>query len=126
STYAQAIVVTVIGVVFVGYTCLGGQHSILRTDLLQVVLIVGGLGALVIAWLRQSPGTTPPISSAQLQFPLSDGLGSAQLAIVLLTFGVPFLVGPDIYSRFFSGRNLVTARAAVIGEGVLLIPIVLL
>jgi SSS family solute:Na+ symporter len=45
--------------------------------------------------------------------------------LIVLTYGVPFLVGPDIYSRLFSGKGRATARRAVLMTAFFMIPMIL-
>ncbi|MBX3729588.1 MAG: sodium:solute symporter family protein [Candidatus Sumerlaeia bacterium] len=122
----QGVAIAIVGAVFVAYTCLGGQHAILRTDLLQAAMIVLALGALVLGALATYPDALREADPALLAFPFSSAMGPWQWVILLLTFGVPFLVGPDFYSRILSGRTVEAGRRAVLLAAVAMIPVVML
>lgn len=124
--WGSAPFVVAVTCVFVAYTCLGGQRSILRTDLIQAAFIIVALVALVFAALRQHPGALSLVDADLVKFPFSAKMPWTKWLVVMLTFGVPFLVGPDIYSRIYAGRDRKTARSAVLIVSALIIPIVLL
>lgn len=117
--YQQAALLS--GAVFIVYTLLGGQLSILKTDTLQSVLIVAGLVAMLFF--------TQSIPSAAAIEPLNFGnlfnarFGFVDLLILLITYSVTFVVGPDIYSRVFCTKNEQTAKRSVLLVATLLIPI---
>ncbi len=105
STVAGAAVTTVIG-----YTVLGGQPTVLRTDLAQ--LLVLGLGLVLPAgWLLWWGGLTAP-SGAPL--PPAVPLAPLEMGLLSLTVGLPYLVGPDLYSRLLTASNGAAARRAVV------------
>jgi len=109
------------GAVFILYTLIGGQVSILKTDTLQSFLIVSGLLTLVVVTLKtSSSGFTESLHISSL---FNSSFNLLDLIILLLTYSVTFVVGPDIYSRIFCARNEKTARKSVLTVAVILIPI---
>ena len=117
--YPQAAVLS--GIVFIVYTLLGGQMSILKTDTLQSVLILAGIIALLVF-------TLPAPESMQLEALTPSALFNESfdlidLLILLLTYSVTFVVGPDIYSRVFCARNEKTAARSVMIVAFILIPV---
>jgi solute:Na+ symporter, SSS family len=111
----------VCAVVYIFYTVLGGQKSILKTDFVQALVILGGLILLFILGISGShgeqiipPGTEPILNA---HFKLID------ILILLLTYSVTFVVGPDIYSRIFCAGNEKIARKSVIMVAILLLPV---
>lgn len=104
------------------YTLAGGQLSILLTDKLQFLLILGGLG-MVAALSFQTPITS---TDSVLAFPFNTEFSPLDLGILLLTYGSTFLVGPDMYSRLFCAKNEAVASKAVSLTVALLIPMALL
>lgn len=109
------------GAVFIIYTLFGGQVSILKTDTLQSVLIVAGLAALTF-YAARSPesATLPPLDTRAL---FNDSFSGIDLLILMLTYSVTFIVGPDIYSRVFCAKDEKTAALSVFIVAVILIPI---
>lgn len=118
-SYPNAALVS--AVVFIVYTLLGGQLSILKTDTLQAVLIVSGLAALCYFALQTGNASeTEPLRMSAL---FNDNFSGIDLVVLILTYSVTFVVGPDIYSRVFCAKNEKTASRSIITVAILLIPI---
>ena len=106
--------VIAIGLTLIFYTAAGGQFSILRTDVLQILLIFLGLVPVaVILYLR-----SPSLEGAPMFSPSFRGF---DLAVMLFSYSSTFLVGPDIYSRLFCAKDTGTARKAVAAAGLVLV-----
>lgn len=109
------------GTVFILYTLFGGQISILKTDALQSVLIIAGLAALTIFAARMPQvNSLPPLTSGTL---FNENFSAIDLLILVLTYSVTFIVGPDIYSRIFCAKDEKTATRAVVTVALILIPV---
>ncbi|MFW6290356.1 MAG: sodium:solute symporter family transporter, partial [Mariniphaga sp.] len=100
------------GVVFIFYTLFGGQVSILKTDTLQSILIISGLTALVI-FAAPTPATAllPELTADAL---FNDSFTGIDLLVLVLTYSVTFVVGPDIYSRVFCAKDEKTATRSIL------------
>jgi len=112
--------------IFVTYTVLGGQHAIIRTDVLQSVIIFIGIVAgsvLLVTRLGGWEGLQSSLPAGQFAFPLSPQFDGAALATLLLVVGLPYVVGPDMYSRIFCARDDRVARTATLWTALLLIPL---
>lgn len=109
------------GVIFIVYTLLGGQLSILKTDTLQAFLIIIGLAALFIFASQSS--TQNNIAPLKLNSLFNSSFGIIDLIILILTYSVTFVVGPDIYSRVFCAKNEKTASKSILFVALILIPI---
>lgn len=117
--------VVIFTAVFVAYTIMGGQHSVIRTDALQILIIfVGVFGGLAL--LLYSMGGFGELRNSlpaeQFAFPLSSQFGVKELVSYLLLIGLVYFVGPDMYSRVFCARDEKTARASVFWAALLIIP----
>jgi SSS family solute:Na+ symporter len=115
-------------VVFTAYTVLGGQYSVIRTDLFQAVIILAGIFTglgLLLPRLGGWGGLQASLPPESFSFPLSPGFGGGDLAAMLLVVGLTYVVGPDMYSRLFCARNDGTARAATFSTAVIIIPVAL-
>jgi SSS family solute:Na+ symporter len=116
----------VVAVVFTLYTLWGGQLSVIRTDSWQLFLFAGGLSIsllfLVISRIGE-PASWATIPPAHWQFPVSDAFGWYEVLVFYpLILGLPYLVGPDIYSRTLCARNHHVARKAALWAAGIVIP----
>ncbi|PIF02077.1 MAG: Na+/solute symporter [Draconibacterium sp.] len=109
------------GFIFIGYTLAGGQLSILKTDRIQAFLIISGLAALVFFSLKTSNAALFPPLTAKRLFNTSFTIGD--LLVLLLTYSVTFVVGPDIYSRIFCAKNELIAKRSILIVALILIPV---
>jgi SSS family solute:Na+ symporter len=112
-------------VIFVGYTLTGGQYAIIRTDILDIIIIFVGilLGLGVVLWHVGGIGalvsTLPP---DKLAFPLSSNFSGTDLAVYLLLIGLTYVVGPDLYARLFCASDSKTAKNSTLWAAILLVP----
>ncbi len=111
----------VAGAIFIVYTLLGGQLSILKTDALQAVLIVAGLIALLFFSIQNS--VVVKIESLRIDSLFNSSFSAIDLLILILTYSVTFVVGPDIYSRVFCAKDEKTASRSILLVALILIPI---
>ena len=103
-----------IGLTLTFYTAAGGQFSIIRTDVLQIMLIfLGLLPVAAILYLR-----SPSLEAAPM---FSPAFRWFDLLAILFSYSSTFLVGPDIYSRLFCAKDTGTAKKAVIVTAVTLV-----
>lgn len=109
------------GVIFMLYTLLGGQLSILKTDTLQSLLILTGLASLLIFSIQNNSGQM--IEPLRLNSIFNSTFTIIDLVILILTYSVTFVVGPDIYSRVFCAKNEKTAVRSVLLVASVLIPV---
>lgn len=115
--------VLISGVVFIVYTLIGGQISILKTDFIQSIIILAGVCCTFFI-LKESPDFDPvPLHNS---FPFNARFSTIDLLILVLTFSSTFVVGPDIYSRVFCARNERTAQLSVLITALILIPVAFL
>ncbi|MFC2035664.1 sodium:solute symporter [Chloroflexota bacterium] len=115
-------------VVFVGYTVLGGQHAIIRTDSLQSIIIFAGVFgglALVLSKVGGFGGLTSSLPPEHFAFPVSSQFGWYELVSMLLLVGLTYVVGPDMYSRLFCAKNGEVAKRSTLSTALLIIPLAL-
>ncbi len=111
--------VLISGLVFIAYTLIGGQISILKTDFIQSIIILAGVCCTFFI-LRADPAIAP--TNVTATFPFNEQFSAIDLLILILTFSSTFVVGPDIYSRVFCARNERTAQTSVLITALILIP----
>src|SRR5690606_32849386 len=95
--------------------------SILKTDSLQSVLIITGLLSLMIFATRTpEAANVPQLTTGGL---FNESFSVLDLVILILTYSVTFVVGPDIYSRVFCAKDEKTATLSVLLVAVILLPV---
>jgi len=112
--------------VFIIYTLLGGQVSIIRTDAVQsAIMIVGILFCAYFGYQRIGGVTAMKTHLPRdfLLFPVNSYFSWKDLMEWLVLIGSAYLVGPDIYSRLLSSRDGETARRSVLLTALMLIPL---
>jgi solute:Na+ symporter, SSS family len=108
--------------VFVLYTVHGGQSSVIRTDLVQLMIILAGM---VVLFSKALEAAGPGLISSQ-SFPTSPEMGGWDVLSMLLVVGSAYLVGPDMYSRLLSAHSPRDAKISAAISAVILIPMAFL
>jgi solute:Na+ symporter, SSS family len=111
------------GLIFIFYTLIGGQISVLKTDLYQSFIIIGGI--LVTTMLILQSNTIPISRMTKMNFPFNEGFRPFDLAVLFFTYSATYVVGPDIYSRIFCAESRSTTRRSILLTAVILIPLAL-
>jgi SSS family solute:Na+ symporter len=124
----QTIALALVAAVFVLYTYWGGQLSVVRTDAWQFALFVGGLLiCTLLVFLSvsgQGAGLRESLPAEHWRFPVSADFGWYELlAFYAVIVGLPYLAGPDIYSRVLCARDPSAARRSVLRSAALVVPI---
>lgn len=109
-----------IGLLFIFYTAVGGQVSVIKTDLVQSFIIILGVMAIAIYLLFWTP--PDQVHLTKLKFPFNEGFHPMDLLVLFLTYSTTFLVGPDIYTRLFCAKNEKVAKISVLLTALVLIP----
>lgn len=107
------------GIIFIVYTYIGGQVSIMKTDLFQAFFILTGV---VMTAIMIPAGKLPALPDFSIHFPFNEHFLPFDLFILILTFSSTFVVGPDIYSRVFCAKDSKTAFRSVLIVALILIP----
>ncbi|MGB5411441.1 MAG: sodium/proline symporter [Woeseiaceae bacterium] len=116
--------------IIIGYTFVGGYKAVSYTDVLQAVLMLGGLIVMPIAAIQAVGGWGEVISNVGAQDPLlvdmfgftTEGALGWAAVIGFVGIGLPLLGVPQLLVRFMSARDdgeLIKARR--ISVGVLLV-----
>jgi len=117
---------TVFTIVFVVYAILGGQFSIIRTDVFQAVILFVGIFAalaLVFSHVGGLDGLKASLPPGYFSFPTSPEFDWKMLLSFLILVGATYVVGPDMYSRLFCARGEKTAQRSAILSAFLFIPL---
>jgi SSS family solute:Na+ symporter len=115
---------TTTALVFIAYTLLGGQHSVIRTDSIQsLIIVVAILISLPLCLNKAGIGSMRGTLGAEyFSFPVSAHFSWKSLATYFFLVGSTYLVGPDMFSRLFCARNKKTAKGAAMTVALALIP----
>jgi SSS family solute:Na+ symporter len=120
-----SLLMVITGIVFIVYTFLGGQHSVVRTDTIQSLIIIVAILAIIPLCLGNVGGVSSirdALGSDHFSFPVNKYFSWKVLLEYLLLVGSTYLVGPDIYSRIFCARDEKIAERATLAVSVALIP----
>jgi len=112
--------------VVVIYTILGGQFSVIRTDLFQATILFVGIFAVLAVVFSRVGGFSELKASLPLDyfsFPLSPKFDGKMLLSLLILVGATYVVGPDMYSRLFCAKGEKTAQQSAILSAFLFIPL---
>jgi len=112
--------------VVVIYTILGGQFSVIRTDLFQAVIVFIGIFAALAAVLSRIGGfgeVRAALSPDYFSFPLSARFDAKMLFSHLILVGATYVVGPDMYSRLFCAKGERTAQQSAVWAAFFFIPL---
>lgn len=111
--------------VFITYTILGGQYSVVRTDTIQSMIIIIAIVALIPLCLCKVGGVgilREALGHEYFSFPVSSHFPWKTLFTYLFLVGSTYLVGPDIYSRIFCAKDKKIAKGATMTVALTLIP----
>jgi SSS family solute:Na+ symporter len=113
-------------IVFVAYTVIGGQLSVIRTDLYQAIIIYLGIFiglALFLPQVGGLDGLRLSLPQSYFSFPVSSQFGWKAFLSFLILVGATYVVGPDMYTRLFCARNEKTAQRATFLSASAFIPL---
>ncbi len=113
---------------FILYTVTGGQLSVIRTDLVQIIFIVAGIVGCALLGLRAVNGFAAlgnALGPDYNSFPLSSSFSITDLLLLLLVVGSTYLIGPDMLSRVFCSKGVRAARKGIILSIIVIIPLAL-
>jgi SSS family solute:Na+ symporter len=113
-------------IVFVIYYILGGQFSIIRTDVFQAAILFIGIFAalaLVFSQVGGLDGLKGSLPAAYFSFPTSPEFDWKMLLSFLILIGATYVVGPDMYTRLFCANGEKTAQQSAILSAFLFIPL---
>lgn len=105
------------------YACFGGQISVMRTDSIQLIILIAGLSLLAI--IIYFKGNAPLIQINDLAI-VNEKFGYSRWFYFLIIIGSQYIVGPDIFSRVFAAKSPQAARRGLILAGVILFCVSLL
>jgi SSS family solute:Na+ symporter len=112
--------------VFVIYTFLGGAYSVIRTDLVQLIIILVGILVtlgLVMHDVGGIGGLKASLPADYFSFPVNESFKWYDWVVMLILTGSVYVVGPDMYSRLFCARDEKIARSSTFTAAIVAIPV---
>ncbi|HPH02511.1 MAG TPA: GerAB/ArcD/ProY family transporter [Spirochaetota bacterium] len=106
-----AVVILITGLAVTLYTTIGGQRSVIRTDLVQLVILV--VGVLAVFLMLAFPGSEAD-SGLVLQPLLHAGFDLEKLVFMAVPLLGAYAAGPDMFSRINSARSVKAARRGLV------------
>jgi len=122
---SPSLLMVITSFVFITYTLLGGQHSVVRTDTIQSVIIIVAVVVSIPLCLEKVGGIVSMrevLGADHFSFPVSSRFPWTTLVTYLFLVGSTYLVGPDIYSRIFCARDSGIAKGATMTVALSLVP----
>ena len=113
------ILLVIITVAFVVYTLLGGQYAVVYTDIIQFVVMIVGICIIAapILFFNAFSGFDQ-LTTATLSFPVNSNIGFMAAGSIFFMMFMPHIVGPDIYSKLLSSKNVEVARKGAVFSGI--------
>jgi len=113
-------------VVLVTYAILGGQFSVIRTDVFQAGILFAGIFvalAIVFSHVGGVEGLRVSLPPNYFSFPVSPEFGWKALLSLLILVGATYVVGPDMYTRLFCAKGEKTAQLSTFLAASLFLPV---
>ncbi len=104
----------IVSLVVILYTMLGGQLSVVRTDRIQLLIILAGM-ILAFVYLYFVKGNTAAIPVELI----NESYRPVNWFTQLFVIGGVYFLGPDILSRNFISRNEKTAKRSALMAGLI-------
>ena len=124
--FAVPVAILLVGAVFLTYTVLGGLASVVRTDMIQAVLMGGGVlvGAIVVIWKTGFAVITGPPEHLSHFFG-GDVLSTGDLIGWALVWGLGIPTQSYYLHRFYASRNTEVARMQIAVASIIIMVLLL-
>ncbi|MGE4553872.1 MAG: sodium:solute symporter, partial [Desulfovibrionaceae bacterium] len=109
---SQTALLLACAVTVTGYAALGGQLSVLKTDVWQFVILAAALTA-TAAWLYAAQPVLPDPGRLVL---VNAAFPPSRLTYFLVIMGGSYVVCPMLFSRLFTARSPAAARRATLAS----------
>ena len=121
------IALPMVALVFTLYTFWGGQLSVIKTDFWQLFLFIAGLIVALLFMIgsqHAAPVFWENIPESHWRFPVSGAFGWYEVLVFYpLIVGLPYLVGPDMYSRVLCAKDTYVAQRSAFIAALIVIPL---
>lgn len=115
---SSTVIFAVTSVIVIAYTAIGGQMSVVKTDKVQLFIILIGV-AICMGYLYITKGENNATILQNVEF-LNDQYKASNLFTQFFVIGGVYFLGPDIMSRNFIAKDGKSAKSAAWIAGVVL------
>ncbi len=108
-----------VSVIVIAYTSLGGQMSVVKTDKVQLfIILLGMLLCVSYFYFAKGDGSAAALRGIEL---FNKNYTPMNLLVQFFVIGGVYFLGPDIISRNFISRDGATAKKAALVTGIALL-----
>ena len=115
---SSTVIFAITSVIVIAYTAIGGQMSVVKTDKVQLFIILIGV-AICMGYLYITKGENNATILQNVEL-LNDQYKASNLFTQFFVIGGVYFLGPDIMSRNFIAKDGKTAKSAAWIAGVVL------
>ncbi|MBR3538980.1 MAG: sodium:solute symporter family protein [Eubacterium sp.] len=121
---SSKVLMVIISAIVILYTALGGQFSVVKTDKIQLVVIVAGL-LITCGYLYFTKEGAAGDAMSAVEF-FNESYSAKNLLTQLFIIGGVYFLGPDILSRNFLSKDERTAKKSAWMAGIILAAVALI
>ena len=118
---SSKVLMVILSAVVILYTMLGGQKSVVKTDRIQLAVILLGL-VLCCGYLYLTRDGAVDNAMEQMEL-FNESYGGMNLLSQFFIIGGVYFLGPDILSRNFLSKNGKTAKRGALTAGIVLVAV---
>ena len=116
---SSRILFIIVSLIVIGYTMLGGQLSVVKTDKVQLCIILGGIIiSCIYLYLIRGGNTSDVVNNIEF---LNESYRAKNLFTQIFVIGGVYFLGPDIMSRNFLSKDEKTAKRSSLIAGLMLL-----
>ena len=115
---SSTVIFVITSLIVIAYTAIGGQMSVVKTDKIQLVIILAGVAlCMVYLYVTKGDNNAAVVQNVEL---LNDNYRVSNLFTQFFVIGGVYFLGPDIMSRNFIAKDGKAAKNAAWIAGVVL------
>lgn len=116
---SNRLIFIIVSVIVIAYTAIGGQMSVVKTDKVQLIIILVGMTVCMgYLYLTRGENNAEVIRNVEL---LNDNYKVSNLFTQFFVIGGVYFLGPDIMSRNFIAKDGKSAKSAAWTAGIALL-----
>ena len=116
---SDKIIFVIVSLIIIAYTTIGGQMSVVKTDKLQLMIILFGvIATLVYLYGFAGGNTSDVVNNIEL---LNNDYKPVNLFTQFFVIGGVYFIGPDIMSRNFISKDAKIAKSSARVAGIVLL-----